>query len=190
MVLANLRPDVRDIDLFASSELFSELETLGFIVDSSRPDVPRIEVAQDIDVFRTFPGVTYERVLEGAKLTPRSRGFLVADLRDVLAFKRACNRDKDQKDIQELERALFSTFELADLPPTVSIQVNLHGEALLVRRLSSGEEEVAENWAVLQEQAAQEVRRQGGSTEVACSYRCPQDLAIKAKWPSGTLPMA
>ncbi|MEZ4444950.1 MAG: hypothetical protein R3B72_38105 [Polyangiaceae bacterium] len=78
----------------------------GLSLDTSKPDVPRIHLADDVEVFKTWLGVNFEEVFREAKPKPGSRGLRVAHLRHVLDGKLASNRAKDQPDIAVLQAAL------------------------------------------------------------------------------------
>ncbi len=106
MVLAGLRDKANDLDLFVSEDTFVALVDAGCTLDTTRPNVPRIRVAEDVEVFKTWPGVTFEEVFRDARPVPGSCGLRVAGLRHVLAGKLASNRQKDQPDIAALRRAL------------------------------------------------------------------------------------
>lgn len=68
--------------------------------------MPVLRVGPSIEVFKTWPGVTFEEVSSSAVVARGSHGFRVASLSHVLAYKLATNREKDQPDIALLRRAL------------------------------------------------------------------------------------
>jgi hypothetical protein len=104
MVLAGLRPDVNDLDLFVSEDTFSELVAHGFRSDEPRPGVPRIVIAEHVDAFKTWLGVSFADVYAASAVHKSSCGLRVADLRHVYAFKTARNGEKDRSDIAILEQ--------------------------------------------------------------------------------------
>jgi hypothetical protein len=106
MALAGLRADVTDLDLFVSEATFAELIAQGFPCDKERPEVPRILLAEDVEVFKTWLGAEFAEVYAASVPHGSSCGLRVADLRHVYAFKVARNRQKDQKDIEVLCRTL------------------------------------------------------------------------------------
>jgi hypothetical protein len=109
MVLAGLKPDVKnDLDLFVSAETFAELECAGFQCDTQRPDVPRVILAESVDVFRTWLGVTFPEVYAESAMHDSSRGLRVAALRHVFASKLASNRDKDHADLALLRTSFLA----------------------------------------------------------------------------------
>lgn len=106
MVMAGLRPDVNDLDLFVSAETFTDLIVGGRPPDELRPGVPRIVLAEDVEVFKTWLGVEFPEVYAASAPREGSCGLRVAALRHVLAFKTARNGEKDLGDIEILRRAL------------------------------------------------------------------------------------
>jgi hypothetical protein len=107
MVFAGLKPDVKnDLDLFVSDQTFGRLFAAGFSPDEQRPDVPRIALATDVEVFKTWLGVTFPETYAASAACEGSRGLRVASLHHVLAFKLASNREKDQPDISILQQAI------------------------------------------------------------------------------------
>lgn len=105
MVLARLKPDVNDLDLFVTETTFEELVAAGFRADEKLGH-PRIVLADDVEAFKSWPGVGFDEVDAEAAPVEGSRGFRVATLRHVLAYKLATNREKDQPDIEVLRRVL------------------------------------------------------------------------------------
>lgn len=109
MVFAGLKPDVKsDLDLFVSDDTFNRMVAAGHSPDERRPDVPRIALAPDVEVFKTWQGVTFPETHAASSPRDGSRGLRVASLEHVLAFKLVSNREKDQPDIALLRRALSS----------------------------------------------------------------------------------
>ena len=106
MVFAGLKADVNDLDLFVSEETFAELNAGGLPYDELRPGVPRILLAEDVEVFKTWLGVEFPDVRAASVPCDAARGLRVAALHHVLAFKTASNRDKDRTDVEILRRAL------------------------------------------------------------------------------------
>ena len=106
MVLARLKPDVNDLDLFVSETAFEELVAAGFRADENRLGFLHIVLADDVEVFKSWPGVRFDEVDAEAAPVEGSRGFRVATLRHVLQYKLATNRDKDQADIEVLRGVL------------------------------------------------------------------------------------
>jgi len=107
MVFAGLKLDVTfDLDLFVSQDAYRALLDGGFTEDHDERDLPRIMVAEAVEVVSTWPGVDFEEVL--AKSSPRegSRGLRVAALEHVLVFKTISSRDKDQREADVIRKAL------------------------------------------------------------------------------------
>jgi hypothetical protein len=107
MVFAGLKPDVTfDLDLFTSDEAYSALLAAGLAESRDERDLPRIMVADAVEVVSVWPGVRFDDVLAAAALSDGSRGLLVASLEHVLAFKANSSRDKDQREAEVIRRAL------------------------------------------------------------------------------------
>jgi hypothetical protein len=98
-----------DVDLFVSEQTFNAWPALGF-TRSAKNDIPKILVdgCDLIEVWATFPGVTFADVALRAAPTEYSRGMRVAHLSDLLEWKRAQRdlradeekRAKDDRDIR------------------------------------------------------------------------------------------
>jgi hypothetical protein len=107
MVFAGLKADVTlDLDLFVDSETYQALLAHGFVEDSDERGCPRIMVAAAVEVVRTWPGVTFEGVYAASAPAEGSRGFRLASLEHVLAFKTISPRNKDQREADVVRRAL------------------------------------------------------------------------------------
>ncbi len=107
MVFAGLKPDVTfDLDLFASEDGYRGLLDCGFTEDHDERGLPRIMVAEGVEVVSAWPGVDFGEV--HAKGSPRegSRGLRVAALEHVLVFKTISPRDKDQREADVVRGAL------------------------------------------------------------------------------------
>ena len=107
MVFAGLKPDVTfDLDLFVSKDAYQALLDAGFAQDQDDRGVPRIMVAEAVEVVSTWPGVAFDEVY--AKSSPRadSRGLRVAALEHVLVFKTISPREKDQREAEIIRKAL------------------------------------------------------------------------------------
>jgi hypothetical protein len=107
MVFAGLKPDVTfDLDLFASEETYEALLALGFVEDQDERGLPRIMVAEAVEVVSTWPGVIFDEVFAASAPRDGSRGLRVAALQHVLAFKAISAREKDQREAEILRHAL------------------------------------------------------------------------------------
>jgi hypothetical protein len=106
MVLAALKDDVNDLDLFVDDTAFEALLRAGFATVEASSEQPRVRLADDVEVFRTWPGVEFAEALAKSEPVPGSMGLRVAALEHVLASKLRMNRDKDQADIEAIRRAL------------------------------------------------------------------------------------
>ncbi len=126
LVLAGLPRQPRDLDLFVSEDLYQEL------AEEDRPEQlddkghAYLLLADDIEVWSSFPGVSWDQVSARARLDPRTSGIRVADLADVRATKAALGRPRDLADIQLID-ALLGLFPEED-EPTESIPKELPAE--------------------------------------------------------------
>jgi hypothetical protein len=83
-----------------------------------------------------------------------------------------------------------SGLRLHDPLDPIMIQVDLEGRAILMRRLSDGSEEPAENWEALKAECLAYVKNIAGTPQHGVKYRCPQDIKLKARWSSPTPSLA
>ena len=97
MVLYGLRRETHDLDIWCTKKLGNTLaERYGF--ETAEDGARRFVPMPDVEI--------YENMQPGE--TVRLNGIPVASLREVLAFKRKLNREKDQRDIAVLETALHA----------------------------------------------------------------------------------
>jgi hypothetical protein len=107
MVFAGLKPDVTfDLDLFASADAYRALLDAGFHQDRDERGLPRILVADAVEVVDVWPGATFDDVFARSAPCDGSLGLRVAALEDVLAFKALSTRDKDQREAEVVRQAL------------------------------------------------------------------------------------
>jgi hypothetical protein len=110
MVFAGLKPDVTfDLDLFVGDEAYRALLDAGAHEDADERGLPRIMVAEAVEVVRTWPGVTFDEVHAASAPCDGSRGLRVASLEHVLAFKAISVREKDVREAEILRRAGVSS---------------------------------------------------------------------------------
>ena len=57
---------------------------------------PRVVLTDDVEVFKTWPGVGFDEVYAEAARVEGSRGLRVASLHQVLAFKLVTDREEDR----------------------------------------------------------------------------------------------
>jgi hypothetical protein len=108
MVFAGLKPDVRfDLDLFVSGEAYQTILDGGFREDNDERGLPRIMVAEAVEVVSMWPGVTFDGVFAASALRDGSRRLRVAALEHVLAFKMISEREKDQRETDVIRGALL-----------------------------------------------------------------------------------
>jgi hypothetical protein len=107
MVFAGLKPDVTfDLDLFVSDVTYGALLGVGFVEDQDERGLPRVMVAEAVEVVSVWPGVTFEEVFSASSVREGSRGLRVASLEHVLAFKAISPREKDQREAEVVRKAL------------------------------------------------------------------------------------
>jgi hypothetical protein len=103
--------EAKDLDVFVSDESFDALAErfpLQWKQGNAGERVPYLQPAKDIEILKTFLGVTFEQVFGDANTTENSGGLLVASLKDARAWKAAQNRQKDQSDIEAIDKHLRS----------------------------------------------------------------------------------
>jgi hypothetical protein len=107
LVFAGLHADVTtDLDLFVSDETFDAIAKAGFAPDEVKPGIPRIVLADKVEVYKTWLEVAFPEVDAAAAPCEGSRGLRVASLAHVLAYKLVCGREKDREDIAALKQRL------------------------------------------------------------------------------------
>jgi hypothetical protein len=102
MVLAGLKPDVGDLDLFVGETTFDELVAAGFRANENQLGYLHVVLDEDVEIFQTWPGVGFDEVYAEAAPVEGSRGLRVATLRHVLQYKLALGREKDLADVEVL----------------------------------------------------------------------------------------
>jgi hypothetical protein len=103
----------RDLDLFVSDETFRDWPTQGFQrLPHGDKEKIRPAITPQIELFNTFPGVTFEEVAPDAVRLEAARPMRVGSVKHLLKWKRAQNRPKDQADIALLESVLGPKREL------------------------------------------------------------------------------
>ena len=143
MVFAGLKPDVTfDLDLFVDDATYRRLLGAGFKEDNDERGLPRIMVADAVEVVSTWPGVTYDGVFAHSTVREGSLGLRVAALEDVLAFKSFSEREKDRREADIICQALRTRTNPAAVtsitPSNITVQVgsrtvNVSGDALILR---------------------------------------------------------
>lgn len=97
---------IADLDIFVSDATFRSLKgrfplrskdaSEGGLVCSYIP-------AENVEILKSFPGVTFEQVRINARLVEVAHGFALADLNDLKRWKETQNRPKDIGDIRAIE---------------------------------------------------------------------------------------
>jgi hypothetical protein len=110
MVFAGLKEDVTfDLDLFVDDATYQALRSAGFAEDQDERGLPRIMVAEAVEVVSIWPGLEFETVFASSATREGSRGFRVASLEHVLAFKVDSVREKDRREAEIIRRSLGSS---------------------------------------------------------------------------------
>lgn len=102
----NLSRSVNDLDIFVSEETFDALRTQFDVQFKSASEGGNVEFyapERDIEILKSFPGVTFDEVRKKAAPIPGSNGFPVASLDDLTRWKAKQNREKDLKDIEAIK---------------------------------------------------------------------------------------
>lgn len=123
LVLAGLPRQPRDLDLFVAEDLYSELLADQCTEHTDDQGHRYLLLAERIEAWGSFPGVSWDQVAGRARLDPRTSGLRVADLVDVRATKVALGRPRDLADIQLID-ALLGPYPEED-DPTESVAQQL-----------------------------------------------------------------
>lgn len=106
LVLAGLKDDSNDLDLFVDGETYAALIGSGFNKVEVKPGVWALDIAEGVEAFETWVGVGFSEVSSDAVPRRGSEGFRVASLKHVHKFKSCSNREKDRPDVEKLDRIL------------------------------------------------------------------------------------
>ena len=97
MVLYGLRDATNDIDLGCSKSLADMLEKNGFTTTRLSDGTRKITIADDIEIFEDW-------IFDKAEIR---EGISVISLKGLLEMKKSLGREKDLKDIELIEAALY-----------------------------------------------------------------------------------
>lgn len=97
MVLYGLRDATSDIDLGCSKALADILEKDGFTTTKLSDGTRKITIADDIEIFEDW-------IFDKAEIKD---GISVISLKGLLEMKKSLGREKDLKDIELIEAALY-----------------------------------------------------------------------------------
>ena len=119
-----------DLDVFTSKKIYGQLKARfsdeAKLVENGS-SVDRIVPLPNVEVFATFPGVTYDEVIKRAKPLEGTFGLPVASLEDLRTWKTVQGRDKDKQDLSRMaDHAL-------KLSPQLSRHILSNLPALLIR---------------------------------------------------------
>ncbi|MFH2133243.1 MAG: hypothetical protein ABIK68_22920 [bacterium] len=101
----DLKRETNDLDLFVSESLYKRLKTDYSTYEVVKSDgVTCLEVGvPDIEIWKTFPGVSHFQVRKHSRKLEQSQGLLVASLDDLRIWKKSQGRQKDLEDLKYLE---------------------------------------------------------------------------------------
>lgn len=96
MIMHGLREETHDIDIDVPDDVFAAMRTRGLPEKEIRPGVYLVVYDDFIDLHRK----------EAFDTTQMIDGVCVSTLESILALKRMLNREKDQPDIEKIEKVL------------------------------------------------------------------------------------
>ncbi len=115
LALAGLPRQPRDLDLFVPRDLYDELLEDELPEHQDAEGHRFLQLADSIEIWASFPGISWEQVAGRARLDPRTCGLRVAELAGVRLYKAALGRPVDLEDIRLID-ALLGPFPLEDDP--------------------------------------------------------------------------
>ena len=100
---------VGDLDIFVSQSIFDELNK--FFVQKGKSakeggEIPYLEIAENIEMLKSFPGVEFDDVYGRSRVLEHSRGFRVGSLSDLRDWKLEQGRPKDRDDIKRINHRI------------------------------------------------------------------------------------
>jgi hypothetical protein len=101
--------EIDDLDLFVSDAAFDKIALRFPPQEKDGRDgekVPFLALGENIEILKSFPGVSFADVLARASKTTSSEDFLVGSLGDIKIWKRAQGRSKDFRDIEAIDTYL------------------------------------------------------------------------------------
>ena len=101
----DLERKINDLDIFVSKSLFCELKSKHSLIEIEKSKgvkylqtgIPKIEL------WKSFPGVTFDIVKKNAEVRDQSNGLLVASLEYLRIWKTTQGRTKDISDLKKME---------------------------------------------------------------------------------------
>ncbi|MBU2644348.1 hypothetical protein KKI24_06530 [bacterium] len=100
----DLKRETNDLDLFVSESIFKRLKTDCSTREVEKSDgITCLEVGiPDVEIWKTFPGVTHSQVRKHSRKLEQSKGLLVASLDDLRTWKKSQGRQKDLEDLKTM----------------------------------------------------------------------------------------
>jgi hypothetical protein len=101
----DLQRPIDDLDIFASDSAYIRLKNKSIISEVEKsPGVAFLKVGvPKIEIWRTFPGVNFQKVKARANKLEHSFGLPVASLEDLRIWKKEQGRPKDIDDLIKME---------------------------------------------------------------------------------------
>jgi hypothetical protein len=115
LLLAGLPRQPRDLDLYVATDLYQQLLAEGLPEQQDAEGHAYLELAPGIELWPSFPTVSWEQVSARARLDSRTHGLRVADLSHVRSVKISLGRPRDLADVQLID-ALLGRFPEEDDP--------------------------------------------------------------------------
>jgi len=98
---------INDLDVFVSQDTFEGLSKKFKLEEkpgNDGPAVPFYKPAENIEIWKSFPGVTFSDVAKNSSPTTASAGFPVGGLDDLRSWKAAQGREKDRADLEMIDK--------------------------------------------------------------------------------------
>lgn len=98
----DLGREVDDLDVFVSVETYTNMKGNFTFQEQQKNGIGYLTITNKpkIELWSTFPGVTFEDIFESASISNKSSGLLVASMQDLCKWKQSQGRDKDLQDIK------------------------------------------------------------------------------------------
>lgn len=101
----DLKREIDDLDIFASESGYSRLKAQFSLNEKEKPEgVTYLQVGTPkIEIWKSFPGITFLQVKNNARKLEQSEGMLVASIKDLRIWKITQDRPKDKEDLKNME---------------------------------------------------------------------------------------
>ena len=98
--------EINDLDVFVSMDTFDVLKEYFTIKSKDATEggeILYLKVTENIEIYRSFPGVEFNDVYQSSKILQDSRSFRVGSLLDLRKWKMQQGRNKDREDIHAID---------------------------------------------------------------------------------------